>query len=106
MCFIAAPVRSMSLKNVAISRLFKAFFSVRPTSWTSECCCFASYQLLGCGFASMCCCVLFTAAFLLQSFYPLPLLVVLAPFTLFIVLFSYARGGRGAPCCVAAAQSR
>ena len=36
---------------------------------------------------SQCCCVLFTAAFLLQSFYPLPLLVILAPFILFIVRF-------------------
>ena len=33
---------------------------------------------------SLCCCVLFTAAFLLQSFCPLPLLVILAPFILFI----------------------
>ena len=37
--------------------------------WTSECCCFASIQLLGCGLASLCCCVLFTAAFMLQLFY-------------------------------------
>ena len=36
---------------------------------------------------SLCCCVLFTAAFLLKSFNPLPLLVVLAPFILFIVRF-------------------
>ena len=32
---------------------------------------------------SLCCCVLFTAAFVLQSFYPLPLLAILAPFILF-----------------------
>ena len=36
---------------------------------------------------SLCCCVLFTATFLLQSFYSEPLLVVLAPFILLIVLF-------------------
>ena len=39
---------------------------LRPTSWTSECCCVVSIQLLGCGLASLCCCVLFTAAFLLK----------------------------------------
>ncbi len=38
---------------------------------------------------SLCCCVLFTAAFLLQSFYPLPLLVILAPFILFYVFIYF-----------------
>ena len=36
---------------------------------------------------SLCCCVLFTAAFLLQSLYPLPLLVVLAPFILSLYIY-------------------